>query len=340
VTELLAGQKQQQRPRLADIDQCKGLAIFLVVVGHVKLSATWSGYGALDWLTSTIYQFHMSFFMFLSGLVTWYTYRPVRCWGDYTRYVGYRFRRFFPAYVLFALLISLSKSGLSPYVYVDNVPQNLLVDWARFTVNPLNSSATSLWYIYVLLAYTVIMPPLLWLARNNLAWLLPAALVVHFIPVTNLFSLSRVAEHAFVFVAGGLVAHRYAAFAGHVDRWWWVYVPLFLISCAAWEFLTINPVLIKFITGLISVPALVGLVRRYWLQSRLLAILSKCTFAIYLVNMLAIGAIKAAASKFGLWDQPGGIILAPIMVCGGLFIPVLAKKYLFNKVHWLDKITT
>ena len=217
---------KQQRPRLADIDQCKGLAIFLVVIGHVKLSPGCSGYQWFHWMTDTIYQFHMSFFMFLSGLVTWYTYRPVRGWGDYTQYVGYRFRRLFPAYVLFALLISLIKFGLARYVCVDNGPQNLLVDWARFAVNPLASSATSLWYVYVLLAYTVIMPPALWLARNNLAWLLPATLVVHFIDMPSLFSLPKIAEHAFVFVAGGLVAHRYAAFARHVDRGWWVYVLL------------------------------------------------------------------------------------------------------------------
>jgi len=68
-----------RKPRLDDVDSAKGLAIFLVVLGHISGGVSFPPNS--DWyilLNRAIYQFHMSFFMFLSGLVFFYTYRPIR----------------------------------------------------------------------------------------------------------------------------------------------------------------------------------------------------------------------------------------------------------------------
>jgi fucose 4-O-acetylase-like acetyltransferase len=328
------------RPRLIEIDQSKGLAIFLVVVGHVHPSDVWLGRPEFHWLAETIYHFHMAFFMFLSGVVTWYTYRPLNTWKEYTGYVWRRFSRFFPAYVCFALLISISKALLAMHFQVDRPPENLWRDWLNFLVSPLDSSATNLWYIYVLIAYAVVMPPLARLAKGKLQWLLPVAAVVYFLPVPKWFLLSMIARHAVVFLLGGVVAANYPAFAQWIDRFWVLAVALFVGLCASWCFVPVPASLMKFVTGLVSIAALFGCIRRFGLQSRWLSLMGQYTFVIYLVNMLAMGLIQILAIKCHVWSVPAGILWLPVSVAAGIILPILAKRYLFVKIPWLDRITT
>ena len=332
--------ERTEKRRLTDIDQCKGLAIFLVIVGHILPSASWLWANWFLWLNHTIYQFHMPFFMFLSGLVTLYTYRPLRSWEDYTSYASRRFRRFLPGYVFFALLTSIGKFVLARHVYVERPPDNLLNDWVRFAVRPLESSATNLWYIYVLIAYAAILPPLLSLARNNPVSLLPVAFVAHFVPLPDLFLLPQIAEYSFVFLLGGVVVRDYDRFVRHVDRWWRLWATVFLTLCVAWPFLQAPPVPAKFVIGMVSIPTLVGVVRCCWLRSGFLAMLGRYTYPIYLVNMLAIGGSKAIIFKFTSWDGARFLVVGPVLVCAGLLVPVVAKKYVFSRIPWLDRITT
>ena len=76
------------------------------------------------------------------------------------------------------------------------------------------------------------------------------------------------------------------------------------------------------------------------MQSKFLTLLGRYTFAIYLVNVLAIGATKAVVFKFISWDGPRFFLVGPILLASGLFVPILVKGYLFRRLPWLDKITT
>jgi fucose 4-O-acetylase-like acetyltransferase len=55
--------------RRADIDRAKGLAILLVVFGHLVARADPAGVDWYEPLRRAVYAFHMPFFLYLSGLV-------------------------------------------------------------------------------------------------------------------------------------------------------------------------------------------------------------------------------------------------------------------------------
>jgi fucose 4-O-acetylase-like acetyltransferase len=328
--------------RLHDIDCCKGLAISLVVIGHITTAKGDFPQGAewFLWLKTTIYLFHMPFFMFLSGLVSFHSYVPVQSWLGYRQYLRRRIRRFLPAYILFGLLISVGKTLTAPYAHVDNVPPDILSDLLKFLVRPMDSSAASLWYIYVLLAYLVLMPPVLVLARNRLVPLLGMALILHFLPITGLFMLREISEYAFVFLVGGIVARHYELFARWVDRWWWVWLLVFVGAYSAFACVEVSHKISKLVIGLISIPALVGLVRRFGRHSQMLTLLGLYTFAIYLMNTLAIGVVKAVVFRFTPWDGAHFIMIAPLLALAGIYIPVFVKRFLFRHMPVLDRITT
>ena len=86
--------------RLSDIDSAKGIAIFLVVLGHLTLKSRPDN---IEWyiiLESAIYKFHMYFFMFLSGFVMYYSFPVIGSRIEYTRYVKKKFIRLIPAFLL------------------------------------------------------------------------------------------------------------------------------------------------------------------------------------------------------------------------------------------------
>ena len=58
-----------RKARLLDLDRAKGLAIFLVVIGHIVARNGPKGNSWYADLQEIIYTFHMPFFMYLSGFV-------------------------------------------------------------------------------------------------------------------------------------------------------------------------------------------------------------------------------------------------------------------------------
>ena len=97
------------RVRLYDVDRARGLAIVLVVLGHLvagtpPLENEW--YVTME---KFIYRFHMPFFMYLSGFVMLYTYSGIANVSQYTNYVWSKFIRLAPGFLFFAMVILVGK---------------------------------------------------------------------------------------------------------------------------------------------------------------------------------------------------------------------------------------
>jgi fucose 4-O-acetylase-like acetyltransferase len=120
------------RERLFDLDRAKGLGIFLVVLGHIvardnPLGVSW--YAALK---TQIYLFHMPFFMFVSGAIAGYAWKPLTSWKEYGTFVKKRAERLLPAYFLFALIVFVGKVLAQKMAgHVDNPVTSL---WSFFDV--------------------------------------------------------------------------------------------------------------------------------------------------------------------------------------------------------------
>lgn len=329
-----------RKPRLDDIDSAKGLAIVLVVFGHL---VAWEGgnfpkgfawYMVAD---QAVYRFHMSFFMFLSGFVFLYAYNPIHTLRDFRHYVVRKFWRFGPAYLLFGGLMIAGKVIGQHFLHVESPPEGFWRGFEEILIRPMVSHAASLWYIYALLVFQLLLPVALRLSRGRLEPLLGVALVLHFVGSTSLFCLDRVCEHAFVFVAGAYVASRSSAWMILVDKFRRVTLTTFIVILGV----SVCWYVPSYAIALLSIPALHGLCRLpRWRSSSWLLLFGKYTFAIYLMNTMVIGLEKGLLERFHLWTGLLFVFFGPLLLLSGVFVPILLKVYVFPKIPILDRITS
>lgn len=98
---------------------------------------------------------------------------------------------------------------------------------------------------------------------------------------------------------------------------------------------------VSILSALISIPALHGLCRHQLPGERIFRFVGGMTFSIYLINTIAIGAMKAVLLKFSSWDGLNFVfIFFPVLMISGVLIPILLKLIVFKKIGWLDRITS
>ena len=328
-----------RKPRLDDIDSAKGLAIVLVVLGHLGGAEGGNPPKDFDWymtLFYAIYRFHMPFFMFLSGFVFFYTYNPVHSFRDYGRYAVRKFWRFGPAYLLFGGLMIGGKVMAQHFMHVDLPPEDFWRGFLEILIRPGISRAASLWYIYTLLVFQLLVPGALRISRDRLEPLLGVALILHFVGSTPLFCLDRVCQHAFVFAGGAYAASHFSAWAAFVDKSRRFTLTGFIVVLIASVYWSVP----SYPIALLSIPALHGLCRLpAWRSSYWLLLIGKYTFAIYLMNTMVIGFEKGLLDKLHLWSGLHLMFFAPFLLLSGVFVPILLKLYVFRWIPSLNRIT-
>jgi fucose 4-O-acetylase-like acetyltransferase len=319
----------------------KGLAIALVVFGHVVAREAPAGN---DWYVVAkrlVYQFHMPFFMFLSGAVFQATYVPIEGFASYRRYAARKASRLVPGFVLFSLLIWAGKAGASHFFHVDNAQSGGLDALLRIFTDPAISVAGSLWYVYVLLELQLVFPLLLALAGVAAVIAIAAALHVVSLAVDlpTLFAIDRFFEFALFFSLGFAWIRRYDALTALVSRRALLFGGLFALSFVSIE---IWPEAgSKTLIGLCSIPALFALVASIpagRARSALL-LLGEYTFSIYLMNTIAIGFTKGVMLKLLPWDGANFLLFFPTLLAVGLVGPVLLHRWVLVRVPALARIT-
>lgn len=336
--------------RLDDIDRAKGLAIFLVVLGHIVARTPPVGNEWYVVLKETIYQFHMPLFMFLCGLVMGYGLVLPKSWTEYRQWVARKFVRLFPAYMLFGVLILAGKIHAARFLAVDNEPPSFFAGLADLLLHPTASSAASLWFIYVLFVFYVLVPPLLKLVGNRPWALVLLGLAVHFLPRSIWLEQGRVAEFSVYVFLGVAAAYRYDDYVAWVDRRRGVSVPLFvagLVLFAAAFVMTGEPNdvpwmrVAKLMLGLAAIPAVHACVRSTrWGQGRWLAVMGQYTFAIYLMNTIAIGMVKGLMLRVIPWDGLYFLIYAPVLLASGVLLCIAFKRWVLARMPLFDRITS
>ena len=323
--------------RLDAIDKLKGLAIFLVVVGHLVARDAPAGNHWYVVLKETIYLFHMPLFMFLSGLILAYSRKPISSLAGYRKYVFGKFKRLMPAYLLFSLVVFVGKRMAGPVLHVDNAPESWL-SYFDVIINPLGSYCAFLWYIQVLFLFYALMPVGYYLTRQRIHFLLPGCLLLHFVPCPDFLGISSLAEYAFVFCLGCVAGDHYNAFAKWMASYGKFFVVPFLAALAVATLLGLP----KLLLGLLSIPACYMLIG-VWTKDRwqVWATMGHYTFPIYLMNTLSIGAAKAILLKFASWDGANFFWFAPILLVAGLLAPIVicelyerVKRCSWSSLRW------
>jgi fucose 4-O-acetylase-like acetyltransferase len=322
------------RERLADIDRAKGLAIALVVLGHLIADEYPPQNEWYFHLERIVYSFHMSFFMFLTGVVMFYTYPEMHGFTDYAIYVKKKFIRLIPAYVLFALVVAVGKSVAARFAYVEN-PVNSFTDFLQVFVRPMDSYCRSVWYIYTIFIYFAIIPILLKVFRGSLIGLLFFALALYFVPRSFWFAQDTVCKYMFVFVLGGVAVRYYAIYVDILDRHACAFFCIFAVCILAYFVVRVP----KLVFALCAITALHALVRtRFAERQYLLMVLAKYTFPIYLMNTIVIGFLRVVVQKYWSWDGANFLIVAPVLFVSGLVIPILVHRLLIRSTPVLQTI--
>lgn len=326
--------------RLYDIDKAKGLAIMLVVLGHVVARKPPEDNLWFVLLKQSIYSFHMAFFMFLSGVVFFKSQKPLLSISDYKYQIAKRFKRLMPAYFLFCFVVLVGKYISQFYLHVDN-PVSGFNDIVDVVLFPMESVASFLWYIYVLFMISVFCLTVNWLSNKHLVWLLMIALVLTFVPGPIFLGLNQFNKYLLFFVLGGCAITYWRQYLTVVDKYWLLALVLLLSVLVLFHDDIRHESLFWLLPAVLSIPSLHGLCRIEGPHSGLLTFVGTMSFVIYLMNTITIGIIKGFLLKFVSWDGLNFIFLFfPVLLISGIALPIVVKRYVFHKIPWLDRITT
>lgn len=329
------------KPRHAYIDRTKGLAILLVVIGHLVAREMAPGGGA-QWyvvLKHSIYAFHMPLFMAVSGLVYGLTWRPGSDTAADLRDSRRRIARLLPSYLLFGLLIFFGKLAFQTLMpgSVDNPVdgRSALLD---LLFQPGISFTSFLWYIYALSLLYLLFPPAFRLARGHMAVLIVVAAAFWLLPAGTWLAWDRLQTFTIFFLLGVLAGRHHEA-ALRVLRLTWI--PALLAFAALLPFADGGAAWLRWSVAALSIVALPGLLRAterlplHWLE-----VLGRYTLIIYLTNTVFIGLTKILAIKLHVWHTDTFVPVALAMTLIATLGPIVLKRSVLPHAPALDRITS
>ena len=327
------------RERRLDLDRAKGIAILLVVLGHIVAAAPPTGAEWWDGPRYALYRFHMPFFLYLSGYVAWLNGGVSFPAAQTLPQAARRAQRLLLPFFLLGLVVLVGKLVAQDLVHVDNRAAGLLPGLRDLVLTTEDSPATFIWFLLVLFLCSVLAPPVWRIAGTP--GLLLAGLALMALEPPPIAYLDRFARHALFFAAGVAVAQREARllplFTAWQPAWWAAFAAMLAAALGGW----LPGDWSLLLCGLAAIPALHGLVRAPTMarQGWPLA-LGRYTMAIYLFNVIAIGVVKAALIQLGVpWTAAGFWIHAPALALAGLVLPILFKRLVLRHAPPLDRMT-
>lgn len=335
----------QTRTRRKDLDCAKGLGILLVVIGHIVPASAAVPMGNIwyEHLRAILYEFHMPFFMYLSGYVTFLSGAAHTSVENWPTLVKKRVTRLLLPFLIFGLVIVGGKWLASQAFHVDNMPGSISQAMFGLIWNTDYSPVTSVWYIAVLFVFCVATPPLFWLSRNRVLPLVALAGVLYMCPIPHVLYLNRVATYYIFFMLGGLCFQHEALWLTNIDRFTGLALAVFLITVVLFIMPLTDDLDWKakmLIAGVLSMPALHGLIRRpLLLESSTLLRLGEFSFVIYLLNTPCIGLIKGAGFQILPWDGYDFLLYALLLTLGGTIGPIFIKKFVLRPIPAIDRMT-
>jgi len=308
--------------RVQYLDAARGLAIFLVVIGHVAARRWPAGNYWYGYLNDVIYSFHMPLFMVLTGMSFALSLPRFSSWPQVAAFSAKRTERLLVAYVAFGVLILVGKLVAAHFMHVDNPPHGDLVDVSRLLLLPAESVAQFLWFIYVLSVYLLTVPALFQLIGRRPMLLLLAGLALNLAPWPEQFMLDEVVYYL-PFFAGGMALWMWR------EHWERAGVVALALSTALFVVLAFSLAAPKWLVGALSVLPVLWAMRRLpaaW-QDRL-AWIGRASLTIYLINTIAIGITKGLLLRVLPWDGVNFLLYFPVLTLAGVALPMLVKRAL------------
>ncbi|WP_460217918.1 acyltransferase family protein [Psychroserpens sp. MEBiC05023] len=318
---------------LYDVKIATGIAILLVVVGHLA-SRGQEGVDLYVSLKEVIYKFHMPLFLFMSGYISGYTYKPINESKDYLKFVKKKVIRLFPAYLLLSILFFLGK-------YFLGQNQGIFKDLINILIYPSKGNSGFLWYIYVLFLYYLITPCIMSIKNKNIYMYLVfiGSLILSFFNFPDVLSLNFFFWYLPYFILGCFLSNNIVKYT-HFLRSLGVFA-LFLFGL--WFVLEYLGIL-NFHKNIVSFIAIIAI---HYLSLKIsekracafLKLLGENSFNIYLFNTLFMGGITFFLKKILGYDLfiESFYLLAPFIIFSGVFLPIILYKIIKKRLPLLAK---
>jgi fucose 4-O-acetylase-like acetyltransferase len=328
--------------RLLDVDRAKGLAILLVVFGHLLPKGESASPLWYEHLHSAIYRFHMPFFMYLSGFVFFLSGSQEALSAGFGRFIGKRAYRLLVPFVVFGLISYYGKYFAGQLHHMAFQPDGLFRGLPALLLNTNSSPVVSIWYIFVLFLFCVATPVLWRLCGRRFVVLLPIAVLVHFLPVTDDFFLDRAAGYWMFFLLGGVAALNWERTCALFSAARFVSLPIFIgaLVLMTTVYADIPHALGTLVGGCLAIPALHQLMREpAFANDRIFLTLGKFSFIIYLLNTIVIGVGRLIWFHLVPNTEQMFLFYAIAMTAAGTIGPIVAKRLVLDRSPTLRQLT-
>ncbi len=304
--------------------------MILVVFGHhsfTDIIPSW-----YEKAHSYIYQFHMPMFMFLSGLLVHYSYKPVTSFESYKEYITKRFTKFFIPYFVIGLVLSL-------LIFFTNKPDYSYLIRAIWylLLYPKFSESQFLWYLYVLFIFYLVSPYIFNISHDFRIIFLFISFCFTLLKFDTIFSADLIGRHLFFFLYGILVSEHYTDYCQFILKKGLLFIILFIFL----SFLYIFPLSVKYIDIPFQLLSILGINAFLYLSSlikgykiRMIFVpVGVHTFYVYLLNMLIIQSYYYFLKVFGLFKSLGFNTFVVTSTLLAIIIPI----FIDNGIKYLKK---
>jgi peptidoglycan/LPS O-acetylase OafA/YrhL len=207
-------QSMSKKERLLFIDKASGIAIILVVYGHIFFPETI----ATNWFIHShkfIYKFHMPLFMCLSGYLVFMSTsrKTINTQSEYLDFQKKKLYKFVPVY-----LIASAGAIILDALYKHQPAAEISRSIFNSVFNPVHSSAVFVWYIYVLIGFYLVTPFLIKLKGHILYLLLLFGFLLTNLSFSQLFCADLFGKYFFFFLGGGLIYFNKERFLSFIQR--------------------------------------------------------------------------------------------------------------------------
>ena len=319
------------KARYAEIDALKGLAMFLVILGHaiILYPVNLHDDAACLWLFRLVSSIHVMLFFLISGFLFSYS-------GDFPGFVRKRFLRLIVPFLIFNLLDMLPRAFFPAFF---NRPRSIPDSLLSMVLN-----GGEFWFLRALFLYSLLFVPLSLWQKRGLLWKILAECLLFFLAVYpwhrsgwyRALDLDRLRLYPLFFNTGLLLREHYPAIKGRLERLrplprglltllltaLWVLDVSFvrLPSWQAWVLLIVTGLLgISAVYTCTAWPPFIGFFARF----------GPWTLQLYLLNGWTMGASRHFICTVLGVTSPAVIIVFNMLV--DFFLSYLLIKYLFAR---------
>ncbi len=316
-----------KKERLSYVDKACGIAILLVVYGHIIFPETMD-INWYDFSNKFVYKFHMPLFMYLSGFLAFLSVssKSLKTKQEYLNYQKKKLYKFLPIY-----LLAVFAAVLLDIFYKELATEQVYKNFFTAIFIPASGTAAFIWYLYVLFGFYLITPFLInFKLGPQFLILLGAFLLTNFKDaVSPLFSTDLFCKYFFFFFSGGLMYLYREQFITYLNRngRWIMLISMILIVIEIFSDL-ILPYQVMSIGVILSV-MYISILRWPEPISKIFILIGKSSFAIYILNSSVMNLFYIFYKLIIKMPIDGIFIISTFIIA--VFVSVLIR-ITFNKI--------